>query len=95
MATLDNATDTPYPGSDAKVNAWYSATYRGVPKRNLAGRFAVSADDVASVFARAAGSSRPRARYRVGFLAKMLIAVRRFAPDPVFDAFVRVQFPVP
>lgn len=47
------------------------------------------------MIARAAGRSSPRARYRVGFLARMLVALRRLAPDPVFDAFVRVQFPVP
>lgn len=74
--------------------AWYKAVYQG-PKKNIAGVFAVSPQAVAKTVTRAAHSSRPRARYPVGFLARMLIMLRRYAPQPVYDAFVKFQFPVP
>jgi NAD(P)-dependent dehydrogenase (short-subunit alcohol dehydrogenase family) len=94
LATLDSTADSPYPGFNAKMTAWYTATYHS-PQRNLAGRFAVSTDDVARVITRVACHHRPRARYPVGNLAKMLLTLRRFTPDPMFDDFVRAQFPVP
>ena len=37
LATLDNTADSPYPGFNAKMTAWYTATYHS-PKRNPAGR---------------------------------------------------------
>ena len=50
---------------------------------------------VARVIARAATARRPRSRYAVGFVARALITLRRLAPDVVWDAFARAQFPVP
>ena len=61
----------------------------------MAGRLAVSADDVAAAIARAATARHPRARYQVGTLARALFALRRWLPAPAFDAFVRTQFPSP
>ncbi|MEU8777269.1 SDR family NAD(P)-dependent oxidoreductase [Streptomyces sp. NPDC048606] len=74
---------------------YYAAVYdRG--RRTLAGTFAVEADDVARAIERAALSRRPKARYPVGFLAASTLALRRLAPDSVFDnAYIRRQFPVP
>ncbi|MFC9506279.1 SDR family NAD(P)-dependent oxidoreductase [Streptomyces sp. NPDC057002] len=74
---------------------YFEAIYTG-SRRTLAGTFAVQADDVARVVTRAARTRRPRARYTVGFLARSTIALRRLAPDVVFDhLFVRRAFPVP
>ncbi|MFI6933304.1 SDR family NAD(P)-dependent oxidoreductase [Streptomyces sp. NPDC050287] len=74
---------------------YFEAIYTG-SRRTLAGTFTVQADDVARVVERAARKRRPRARYTVGFLARSTLALRRLAPDAVFDhLFVRRAFPVP
>jgi NAD(P)-dependent dehydrogenase (short-subunit alcohol dehydrogenase family) len=56
---------------------------------------ASSPAQVARVIVRAVSSSRPRARYAVGPVARTMIGLRRFAPAPVFDAVIRGTFPVP
>jgi NAD(P)-dependent dehydrogenase (short-subunit alcohol dehydrogenase family) len=86
--------DGPYAGFHRDVSEWHARAYSR-PPGNIAGRFAVSADDVAAAIARAAATSRPRARYPVGMMAYGLFALRRALPASVFDAFVRTQFPVP
>ncbi|MGW6530271.1 SDR family NAD(P)-dependent oxidoreductase [Streptomyces venezuelae] len=74
---------------------YFDAIYTG-SRRTLAGTFTIQADDVARVVERAVRSGRPHARYPVGFLARSTIALRRLAPDVVFDnLFVRRAFPVP
>lgn len=52
-------------------------------------------EDVARVVVDAVRSSRPRARYAVGWAARSLMATRRLAPDAVFDRLVRTQWPTP
>lgn len=84
----------PYADFHHDLADWHAHTYAGPPS-NIAGRLAVSADDVAAAITRAASSRRPRARYPVGTLAHGLFALRRWLPAPAFDAFVRTQFPVP
>jgi NAD(P)-dependent dehydrogenase (short-subunit alcohol dehydrogenase family) len=86
--------DPAYARFHADLLGWYRGVYQG-PKKNIGGVFAVGPDAVADAVARAARARRPRARYRVGFLARMLLTLRRQAPQPVFEAFVRQQFPVP
>jgi NADP-dependent 3-hydroxy acid dehydrogenase YdfG len=84
-----------YADFHERTASYYDAIYRGT-RRTLAGTFAIDSDDVAKVIERAVRSSRPRARYPVGFLARSTIAARRVAPDLVFDnLFVRRLFPVP
>jgi NAD(P)-dependent dehydrogenase (short-subunit alcohol dehydrogenase family)/glyoxylase-like metal-dependent hydrolase (beta-lactamase superfamily II) len=73
---------------------WHAQTYAG-PPHNMAGRLAVSPDQVAAAITRAATARRPRASYPVGTLARGLFALRRWLPAPAFAAFVRSQFPVP
>ncbi|MFJ1745286.1 SDR family NAD(P)-dependent oxidoreductase [Streptomyces sp. NPDC088116] len=74
---------------------YFDAIYTG-SRRTLAGTFAIQSDDVARVVERAVRSARPSARYPVGFLARSTLALRRLAPDVVFDnLFVRRVFPVP
>ena len=86
--------DGPYAGFYRDLGRWHARTYAG-PPYNIAGRLAVSADDVARVITRAATSPRPRARYPVGVLARGLFLLRRWLPAPAFNAFVRSQFPYP
>src|SRR5712691_1997045 len=86
--------DGPYAGFRKELARWHARTYAG-PPHNIAGRLAVSADDVARVITRAAISGRPRARYPVGVLARGLFLLRRWLPAAAFDAFVRRQFPFP
>jgi NAD(P)-dependent dehydrogenase (short-subunit alcohol dehydrogenase family) len=94
IAWTGNREDGPYTGFHHDLADWYTRTY-ATPPRNIAGRLAVGADDVAAVIARAATARHPRARYPVGTLTHGLFALRRWLPAPVFDAFVRSQFPVP
>jgi len=86
--------DGPYAGFREDLARWHAQTYAG-PPHNIAGRLAVSADDVARVITRAATRRRPRARYPVGILARGLFLLRRWLPAAAFDAFVRGQFPFP
>ena len=86
--------DGPYAGFRKDLARWHARTYAG-PPHNIAGRLAVSADDVARVITRAATSRRPRPRYPVGVLARGLFLLRRWLPPAAFDAFVRSQFPFP
>jgi len=51
-------------------------------------RFASTPDRVARVIVRAASSRLPHSRYRAGFLAHFLLAVRWILPDSAFDQVV-------
>lgn len=74
---------------------YFDAIYTGT-RRTLAGTFAIDADDVARRVEKIIRGTHPRARYPVGFLARSTLALRRLAPDVVFDnLFVRRLFPVP
>jgi NADP-dependent 3-hydroxy acid dehydrogenase YdfG len=86
--------DSPYANFHERFERWHDQTFAG-PPYSLAGRLAVSADDVAKVITRAATVSRPHAHYPVGSLAYLLFLLRRWLPTPAFDTFVRRQFPVP
>lgn len=63
--------------------------------KGTAGRAMIPADQVATVIEKAVTSLRPKARYAVGTLARGLLSLRRYMPDPMFDRFVRSQFPTP
>jgi NAD(P)-dependent dehydrogenase (short-subunit alcohol dehydrogenase family) len=86
--------DGPYAEFHQEMARYRAKTWAG-PPYNLAGRLAVSTDDVARAITRAATSRRPRARYPVGVMAHGLFLLRRWLPARGFDAFVRRQFPVP
>jgi NAD(P)-dependent dehydrogenase (short-subunit alcohol dehydrogenase family) len=87
-------TEGPYAAFYQELARWHARTYGG-PPNNIAGRLAVSSDDVARAITRAAISQRPRGRYPVGALAHGLFVLQRWLPAPAFDAFVRSQFPAP
>ena len=86
--------DGPYVEFGRQLADWHARTYAG-PPRNIAGRLAVTPGQVAAAITKAATSRRPRARYPVGILARVLFALRRWLPGPAFDAFLRTQFPAP
>ena len=52
----------------------------------------VGADDVAAVVARAATTTRPATRYRVGAMSRGLVLGRRVTPDRLWDAAMTRQF---
>ena len=56
---------------------------------------AVGPEAVAKVIERAITAERPASRYLVTAGAKMLVGLRRWLPDSMFDAFLRTQFPSP
>ncbi len=93
IGTIDAAQSTPdgpYGGFKRRLATAYADAYDG------RSRFLVSsADDVADVIVRAAGSSHPAARYPVGPVARAVITGRRVLPDRVFDALVKAAFPTP
>ncbi|RMI36874.1 SDR family NAD(P)-dependent oxidoreductase [Streptomyces triticirhizae] len=87
----------PYDDFRRRSAAYYATVFAGGRdgRRSLAGSLLVEPEDVARAVVRAADARRPRARYRVGLLARTTIQLRRVLPDRAFDAFVRRQFPVP
>jgi NAD(P)-dependent dehydrogenase (short-subunit alcohol dehydrogenase family) len=54
----------------------------------------VEAEDVAAVIVRAAGTRRPRARYKVGASAHVYTWMRRLLTDRAWDALMARQFPM-
>ena len=80
-------------GPYQEFRAQLAGTYASAYAQKNAG--VLSPERVARVIAHAAATSRPRARYAVGFIARALMTLRRVTPDVVWDAFARAQFPVP
>ena len=89
-----SAADGAYAELRRRLEGWHGDVW-GPHPRTVAGRLAVSAEDVARVIERAVTARRPRARYPVGVLARGLFLLRRWLPDPAFHAFLRSQFPTP
>jgi NAD(P)-dependent dehydrogenase (short-subunit alcohol dehydrogenase family) len=86
--------DGPYAAFNDDVVRWHHQAVSG-PPYNLAGRLAVSAEQVAAAVVRSVTARNPHPRYPVGVLARMLFLLRRWLPPRGFDAFVRRQFPIP
>lgn len=59
------------------------------------GRLAGTPEDVARVVEKAISARRPRARYPVTLMARLLMATRRWLPDRGFDLFLTTQFRQP
>jgi NAD(P)-dependent dehydrogenase (short-subunit alcohol dehydrogenase family) len=57
-------------------------------------KLACEPEDVARAIANTLGD-RPRGRYRVAPSASIMLTLRKLLPDPVFERFVRTQFPSP
>jgi len=83
---------TPQPGADSAY-----AALLAVNEKNLTGGYAndfmaTGPEAVAAVIVKAVDSSRPRSRYVVTSAAKVMINLRRFGGDRVWDAAMRRQF---
>jgi short-subunit dehydrogenase len=79
----------------------YAAFRRGVAVRNAAAyhdpkaRGTLVPEDVAEVVVTVLESSRPKARYPVGFVSREVVGARRVLPTSVWDAMLRRQYPTP
>jgi short-subunit dehydrogenase len=79
----------------------YAAFRRGVAERNAAAyhdpkaRGTLVPEDVAEVVVTVLESSRPKARYPVGFVSREVVGARRVLPTSVWDAMLRRQYPTP
>ena len=79
----------------------YAAFRRGVADRNAAAyhdpkaRGLLEPEVVADVIVTVLESSRPRARYPVGFVSRETDGARRVLPTSVWDALLRRQYPTP
>jgi hypothetical protein len=52
-------------------------------------------ESVAAVIERAISAAKPRPRYRITAVARVLIGLHRILPDRAFDAFLRTQIRAP
>ena len=90
LAGSDSVASGPYADFRARLARAYADAYSG-ENRLLAS----SPERVAAVIVRAATARRPRPRYVVGPVARVLVTSRRVLPDRAFDALVRSSFPTP
>jgi NAD(P)-dependent dehydrogenase (short-subunit alcohol dehydrogenase family) len=81
----------PYSAFNRRLEQATHDVYEKGPLARLGGE----PDAVARVIGKALAASRPRARYLVTPSARMMVTQRRLMPDPVWDAFLRTQFPQP
>ena len=58
-------------------------------------RLAGDPEDVAATIEKAISARRPKTRYRVTAVARLLPALKGVLPDRAFDAFLRTQAPAP
>jgi len=86
----DSPDDGPYASFNAEVSRLTKTAYDG-PLARLGAR----PETVAKVIERAISSRRPRARYRVGASARVMLPLRAMLPDRGWDVFLRSQYPRP
>ena len=90
-ASVQSAADAgPYAGFNRAVAQKTAGIYRG-PLSRLGG----GPEVVAGAILEALTTQRPKARYPVTLSARLMIALRRLAPDRVWDLIMRTQFPSP
>src|SRR5580704_3148275 len=81
--TSPGAPDSPYAAFRLALAKVIRDAYDG-PMAMFAG----TSDAVARVIENAIAAERPRARYRITAVARIMIGLRRLLPDRAFDAFV-------
>lgn len=86
----------------AGVDGPYAEFHLSVARRThesyvqgLLGRFTCEPEDVARVIGRALEARHPRARYRVGLMAHVILALRTILSDRLWDAFLRAVYTQP
>lgn len=88
-ATID-AQPGPYADFERALAEQYARTYSGrspEPK--------VRPEEVARIIVAAVAAEAPRARYPVGVTARVLMGLRRLAPDAAWDRLIRAAYPTP
>ena len=86
--------NTSFP-QDAPAYADFHAAVAKADAEADASSLAGDAEDVAKAIRRAIEAGRPRALYRVTFVARLLPALRGLLPERGWDAFLRTQAPAP
>ena len=81
---------SPYRDFNAGVAKVVGGAYEGAMAR-----LAVEPEAVASVIEKAIEARHPRSRYVVPGFVRLLLLARRVLPDRMWDAALRLQFPVP
>ena len=81
-------------GAYGHFNAMVAATTRAAYEGPMA-RLGAGPGAVAKTIERALSASRPRTRYPVTASARVLLGVRRLAPDRVWDSMMARNFPQP
>jgi NAD(P)-dependent dehydrogenase (short-subunit alcohol dehydrogenase family) len=81
---------SPYRDFNAGVAKVVGGAYEGAMAR-----LAVEPEAVARVIEKAIEARRPRSRYLVPGFVRLLLLARRVLPDRMWDAALRLQFPVP
>ncbi|MGI8434702.1 MAG: SDR family NAD(P)-dependent oxidoreductase [Nocardioidaceae bacterium] len=89
-ATSSAEGDGPYAAFRVAVAHRNAAAYGGPQARGTS-----SADDVAQVIERALTARRPRARYLVGPVSRLMVGARTLLPDMWWDGLLRRQYPTP
>ena len=80
----------PYAAFDTALARRVTETYERPSRLTSVGPEAVT-----RVIERAIRRTRPRPRYVVTGVARMLLGIRALLPDAAWDAFMRTQFPTP
>jgi NAD(P)-dependent dehydrogenase (short-subunit alcohol dehydrogenase family) len=88
---LEGEREAAYGAFHGAVTKATKELYENGPMARMAGE----AGDVGETIERAILSSRPRARYTVTGIAKVMLAQRALMNDSVWDAFLRMSFPSP
>lgn len=83
--------ESPYAGFDREVAQITADSFR----KGLIARLAGEPDDVAAVVEGALAADRPKARYRVARSARLLMTLRRWMTDSMWDAFLGRTYPRP
>lgn len=91
--SMDDSVDNagPYGAFSARV----AASTVGAYHRGTLARLGGEPEDVARAVERAMTASRPRPRYLVTPLARVLVAARAVLPDRMWDRFLRTSYPSP
>jgi NAD(P)-dependent dehydrogenase (short-subunit alcohol dehydrogenase family) len=83
------------PDDDPDPYAALTASADRVLASGYGGRYAVPPAKAAAVVRRAVETDRPRSRYLFTPAGRIMVGLRRFGGDRVWDSFVRQQFGVP
>jgi NADP-dependent 3-hydroxy acid dehydrogenase YdfG len=90
-ASVDQSTESgPYAEFNRRVAKLTEGVYRG-PMRFLGG----GPESVAATISGALKADRPKPRYPVTPSARLMINLRRFTPDQLWDLIMRTQYPTP